>query len=36
MRGTFTFIQMHRVTYLEDVTLYADVELGDPGACRRR
>ena len=29
-------IEKGTATYLEDMTLDANVELGDPGACRRR
>ena len=36
MRRAFMSIQKGIPTYLEDMTLNANVELGDFGACRRR
>ena len=36
MRRAFMCIQMGTATYLKDMTLDANVELGDLGACRRR
>ena len=36
MRGAFTSIQMGLATYSEDLTLNANAQLGDSGACRRR
>jgi len=36
MRQAFMSIQKGLSTYLEDLTLDANVELGDLGACRRR
>jgi len=36
MRRAFISIQMAIATYSKDMTLAANVELGDLGACRRR
>ncbi|WP_248959924.1 hypothetical protein [Sphaerisporangium perillae] len=36
VRAAFMFIQMEMTTYLKDMALRANAELGDPGACRRR
>ncbi len=36
MRRAFMFNQKRVSIHLEDMTLYANVELGDFGACRRR
>lgn len=36
MRRAFMTIQKGIATYSEDMTLNADVKLGDFGACRRR
>ena len=36
MRGAFMSIQTGLSTYLKDMTLDANAELGDLGACRRR
>ena len=36
MRRAFMSIQKGIATYSEDMTLNANVELGDFGACRRR
>ena len=36
MRRAFITIQTGTATYLEGMTLYANAELGDFGACRRR
>jgi hypothetical protein len=36
MRRAFMSIQKGITTYFEDMTLNANVELGDIGACRRR
>jgi len=36
MRRAFMSIQKGIATYSEDMTLDANVELGDFGACRRR
>lgn len=36
MRKAFMTVQKGIATYSEDMTLNANVELGDFGACRRR
>jgi hypothetical protein len=36
MRAAFVSTQQGSVTYAEDMTLNANAEFGDPGACRRR
>jgi hypothetical protein len=36
MRRAFMSMQKGTATYSEDMTLHANVELGDFGACRRR
>ncbi len=36
MRNAYMSTQMGIAAYSEDMTLNADVELGDFGACRRR
>jgi hypothetical protein len=36
MRQAFMFTKKGIATYLEDMTLGANIELGDFGACRRR